>query len=221
MNSTDLYQNYAKDFSNSRNFYWKGWERILSYINSSKPIRVLDLGAGNGRFLKFLKDNQVSVQEYVAVDNSKEMLDLAKENLSELNISQTFILQNLEEEWIDAISGEFDLIVAFGVFHHLKSEESRANLFKFTRHLLSPEGTAVITAWQFKNLKNFKSKIIRQIGEEDFILSFGENAKRFCHNFTIEEQKNILQQNKIRLKDEFESDGAGGKLNRYFLFSKV
>lgn len=56
-----FYQSVAKDFSISRQKDWNGWDRAVQIAKNhlKEPLRkkgpkILDLGCGNGRFLKFM-----------------------------------------------------------------------------------------------------------------------------------------------------------------------
>ena len=63
-------------------------------------MRVLDLGCGNGRFAEFLAQNldQNIKIEYVGIDSSGELLELAQKHLSKIErayFSFELINQNL------------------------------------------------------------------------------------------------------------------------------
>ena len=57
----DFYYRVADDFSESRQYYWPGWQKIPLFFKknqqNAKKIQVLDVGCGNARFAKFLKKN--------------------------------------------------------------------------------------------------------------------------------------------------------------------
>ena len=61
----------------------KAWEEMRflfdDYVKGKE--RILDLGCGNGRFYEMLEGKDI---EYIGVDVSKELIDIAKINFLEL-----------------------------------------------------------------------------------------------------------------------------------------
>ncbi|BCX13548.1 MAG: hypothetical protein KatS3mg085_080 [Candidatus Dojkabacteria bacterium] len=219
--STNLYSEYAHEFSQTRLSPWRGWFEILKYLKKNN-LRVLDLGCGNGRFLKFLIDNNIKFSSYVGVDNSEAMLNLAKSRNYETTSSFSFFCFDLEEDNWSVLQGfSFDFVVAFGLFHHFESKISRITFFKKVENLLEKEGIFILTIWQFLKDPKLKEKIIEDLGENNYLLSFGQKgAVRFVHNTTEEELREILNNCKLKLIDEFCADGKNNNLNKYEVFKK-
>ena len=79
-----FYRERAAEFSATREAPWRGWERLLARVRSPKrtsPLRVLDVGCGNGRFGAFLAgalEADGTRLEYVGVDASAPLLAAAR-----------------------------------------------------------------------------------------------------------------------------------------------
>jgi len=84
-------------------------ELALQRISPDGPFRVLDLGTGSGAIALSIAFDRPGI-EIVAVDASKDALDVAQENASRLNI---FNVQLMQSDWFSDLIGErFDLIVS-------------------------------------------------------------------------------------------------------------
>lgn len=219
MQSTNLYSQYAKEFSNSRQSHWPGWNEILEFIPNNP--KILDLGCGNARFLKYLVNQKIKYCSYHGVDNSQEMLKLARTAVEGLkNVSFSLIDLN-QKDWHVNIREKFDFVVAFGLFHHLNSNLARKNFFKNVETLLTSRGVFVVTFWMFQNDPRFSSKIIKELGNNDYILSFGQNgAERFVHLVSEPDIDNFTSFNSLSKIKQFYADGKLNNLNLYAVFSK-
>lgn len=214
----DLYTTHAKEFSNTRQSPWEGWEKIVSSIKIQNPngITVLDLGCGNGRFLKYLKEQNIKINKYVGVDNSRILLNIAKKE----DPGSEFISLDLNTmDWGEKIKGEFDLIVSFGVMHHIESFQLRRNILECSTSLLKKDGTLAIAYWQFLKDPKLKEKAKKLSRENDYELPFGQNgAKRFCHLVNETEALKLESELLIKRTDSYYSDGKNKEMNYYVLY---
>jgi 2-polyprenyl-3-methyl-5-hydroxy-6-metoxy-1,4-benzoquinol methylase len=101
-----------------------------------KNISALEIGYGNGGFLKFLLMNHCNVE---GVEIQQPLIDAAK----------TFGVH--AKNSIDDIDGNFDLIVAFDVLEHLSIVELQ-NLFEKCKLLLNNDGRML---FRFPNAESF------------------------------------------------------------------
>ncbi len=136
---------HAKEFMENADIYILERKRLFTILRSFyryflgnnlsiRPVKVLDLGCGNGALtMELLKeDNKINA---TLMDGSLEMLENARENLSDypdMNfIHKTFqeLLEN-GSPGDNFLSCDFDFIVSSLAIHHLHTEEKKS-LFQY------------------------------------------------------------------------------------------
>jgi tRNA (cmo5U34)-methyltransferase len=138
-------------------------ERVLADLLPASPCRVLDLGCGDGRLAALVLAARPSVEEVVAVDISRPMMDLARERFAgeprvelrtwNLNVAVTPL-------------GAFDVVVSGFAIHHLEHERKR-ELFGEVARQLRPGGL-------FANLEVVASATPRRHAE--FLVAIGRSV---------------------------------------------
>jgi tRNA (cmo5U34)-methyltransferase len=108
-------------------------------------IRVLDLGTGDGRLLRLLKNRRPDISA-VAVDVSPPMLDAARKNFA--NDLDVEVMEHDLEYTLPNI-GNFDAVISGFAIHHLSHERKRS-IYKEIYDILNSEGV-------FCNLDNVAS----------------------------------------------------------------
>jgi SAM-dependent methyltransferase len=238
----DFYEKSAEDFSATRQRPWRGWTRLLAHIETKAPkLEVLDIGCGNGRFARFLKEHVSSSFDYVGIDMSKPALEIARRQVSDLPEAQW-----LEHDIVAVDTGNFlppearrpfSLIVAFGLFHHLPGVEQREGLIAELARRLDHQGILAISFWQFARFERFKKKMVpwKEFNKDtgiwvdpsdleagDTILTWGgpTPAYRFCHFMEMEEISRLLATQPLEIVTDYHDDGAGRNLNHYFVLEK-
>jgi len=113
-------------------------------VRSTADIRqVLDIGCGAG-------NNTIKLLEYAAsfdcdlVDLSLPMLEKAKERISSVNPGKTRTFQG-DFRTIDLPEGEYDVILAAAVLHHLRDDRDWEKAFRKLFMLTAPGGSVWIT----------------------------------------------------------------------------
>jgi len=112
------------------------YERIAEDHLRAKPgDRVLDIGCGPAEILGHLPD-----VEYVGLDASPQYIDWARKRHG---MRGRFLCQTLDNAELEELgAGSFDLVLAYGLVHHLDDTEARA-FFALARSALRPTGRLV------------------------------------------------------------------------------
>jgi tRNA (uracil-5-)-methyltransferase TRM9 len=203
--NTDFYQYHAEAFSRSRLNPWEGWGQICDTIQKQFPsqktqmISVLDLGCGNGRFLGFMANfvGEFPKFTYLGLDTcSKFLVPLEKEYQLDdhIRFQALDVITNL-----DKLTENYDVICAFGMYHHIPSQELRLNWVRQCLNLLTDRGILIISLWNFPLDKTLPSPIDPDDLEAgDYFLGWQDDTShlRFAHltnpteltAFTISEQ---------------------------------
>lgn len=203
-------------FSQTRKHFWGNLEFIKDY--TKRGDKVLDYGCGNGRLLELFVGRKV---DYIGVDVSKKMLDIACEKHTNTGNSREKIsFQKISPSQISLPFKEnyFNTVYAVAVFHHLPSQKLRLEIAKELYRNLKPNGHIVITVWNlwqkryrkniFKNWNNkLKKNLFLRIKSGEFLgdldwndcwINFTDNEgkkfKRFHHAFTKQGLKELFEQ---------------------------
>ena len=130
-------------------------QRVLSLADGDKPM-VVELGCGNGR------DAQVFLErtdDYIGVDASENLFELARENTSE----GRFVVEDIEEY---VFPKRTDCVVAFASLLHL----NRAGVHDVLRRAsdaLGPNGLVYISLKQ-GDYKRGGDTVVDEYGERTF-----------------------------------------------------
>jgi tRNA (uracil-5-)-methyltransferase TRM9 len=187
----DFYTKHNESFDKSRSYgFWEGFIDLLEVIPQN--LKILDLGCGNARFLKFLLDEDIEIKNYLGVDNSDDFILKNIQKYPNYNFQVLDIISDLER-----LDDKYSLITAFGVTHHIPNKEFRKSWFQKIEELTIKGGFIVLSFWNFdknKNDKNFiPANYVTQNG--DYFLGWKEDysSHRYCHFFEEEEVKEIIQ----------------------------
>ncbi|MBS7233337.1 peptide chain release factor N(5)-glutamine methyltransferase [Flavobacterium psychroterrae] len=104
-----------------------------SKIDTSKKIKILDIGTGSGCIAISLAKNIPNAEVY-GIDVSKKAIETAKRNAINNKTGVTFMLQNILET--EALKCNFDIIVSNPPYvRNLEKEEIKKNVLDYEPHL--------------------------------------------------------------------------------------
>lgn len=238
----NFYGRSAAEFSRTRGNPWSGWERIVERATRRRapsPFSILDVGCGNGRFARFA-DDKVGPIDYLGIDVSEELLEIARGELAALSesaieLTRTDLVDDsVQDVLMDRV---FDLIAVFGVMHHVPGFETRRDLLSTLRAHLRPGGLLAVGFWQFGGSDRFQRRTVdwddynrtadepietSQLEPGDYLLAWGEgrDALRYCHYADPDEVTRLLEAAGIGDAETYFADGHGGRLNLYALIGK-
>lgn len=179
------YNLIAKGFSDSRQFPWKDFDLFLPYYKES--FDVLDFGCGNGRLLQFLE--KYGFKKYVGIDQSEELIKLAKKEHSKAEFLVADISDSLELKKIDAI-------FAIASFHHIPPCDQLETLKKWKKYL-KPGGYIFMTNWNLHQIEFWplwlRSLIWPSYGFRGLLVPWQNRVRRYYFAFTKRRLARLLK----------------------------
>ena len=106
---------------------------VREYVRPAAEARVLDLGCGPGELLEYLPESV----NYLGVDISPRYIARAR-----ARFGARAEFRNADATVIDDDLRDFDLVLAFGLLHHLDDAQSQ-NLFRGAERVLKPGGRTI------------------------------------------------------------------------------
>ncbi len=218
----EFYNRFGDQFSATRQRLQPGVRKILETIQAD--VSVLDLGCGNGNFLR-----ELSVRGHKAallgVDFSLPLLRDA-ESAPGVEFREVDLTKLLAVSDQLLVEGGWDVITMFATLHHIPSTEIRLDILKTVRKLLKKDGKFILSNWQFLNSKKLTARIQpwdrvgladEDLDEGDYLLDWrsGGEGLRYAHQFSARELLGLAEQAGMRVTDSFLSDGDGGNLGLY------
>ncbi len=236
----NFYNQSANSFSDARQHPWPGWKQLtplLSSIFQLPTSTVLDLACGNGRFLKFLTSKLPNNSfRYIGIDSDDKLLKQAKQ--SNETEKATFIQLDIINELVNRNLklSKADIIVAFGLMHHVPSFDLRLKLLKTLANELNDNGLLIVSFWKFAEIPRLKNKTVSQeqvaevlpelnlkeLEAGDYFLGWQGSQKvlRYCHSFSDDEVRNYTKQLSLKKVADFRADGKEGRVNQYIVWEK-
>jgi SAM-dependent methyltransferase len=235
----DFYTRFGGSFSATRHRVQPGVRRALDTLNGDESI--LDLGCGNGELARELaaRGHRGS---YLGVDFSLPLLREAESqpegfsaafrevDLTKLSVSSNQLLALSSVEGL--VHGNWSLITAFAVLHHIPSSELRLNILRTVRSLLKDDGRFIHSNWQFLNSEKLKARIQpwegvsispSEVDAGDYLLDWrsGGEGLRYVHHFTESELNALADDAGFHAVETFSSDGETGNLGLYQVWKRA
>jgi len=161
-------------------------ERLANLFKEKGVRRILDLGCGTGRHLLYLLKKGFEVY---GLDGSPNGLDIAKNWLTEENLTSELTCQKIEEKF-PYKDGFFDAIISIQVMHHNLMKDILFTINEIKR-ILKPDGFIFLT---FALLQSFyvKKQNMKKVETRTYIPLTGPEKGLPHHFFTIAEIKRVF-----------------------------
>lgn len=229
-----FYASQADAFSHTRSRPWRGFARVLERVRGPTP-RVLDIGCGNGRLAGALQRRFGESFEYVGIDASAALLEIAQARHAREHVRfmpADFVCDDPEQV---LLAGEYELVALFGVLHHVPSEPARRALLRASARRLAATGLLALTLWRFDRDPRFAQRRVPlerdgppsseplltagELDPGDHLLRWGTSgdALRYCHFTDESELGRLLLDLELIEVERFVADGANDALNDYRL----
>jgi tRNA (uracil-5-)-methyltransferase TRM9 len=227
----EFYDRFGASFSATRRRLQPGVKRILESLNGDENI--LDLGCGNGELARALA-KRGHRGSYLGLDFSLPQLreaDSQHEGFSARFLEVDLTRLSVISDQLTVFSDQWDMITAFAVLHHIPSDELRLDILKTVYKLLAKDGRFILSNWQFLSSEKLRARIKpwdaaavsrSEVDMEDYLLDWrnGGEGLRYLHHFTIEELFHLAERTGFHVTESFLSDGEGGKLGLYQVWSR-
>jgi SAM-dependent methyltransferase len=226
-----FYRVNAAGFDAKRSRPWRGWDRALAGLPPHTPLRVLDLGCGNGRLLGYLGHHREGRIEYLGVDECVPLLDAARSRYPNAYLHAAQLIGADGDPRVP--QGSYDLVALMGVLHHIAGEQARHALVQAALARVAPRGLLVMTVWRFANDPRLAKRVVSwsspealassqldraQLEPGDALLRWGDDlqALRYCHSASSQEIERWTSMAPGPVERFFE-DGESGELNEYIV----
>jgi tRNA (uracil-5-)-methyltransferase TRM9 len=214
----EFYRTTAGSFDESRRHAWPGWERLLPYLKL--PLSVLDIGCGNGRFGLFLAVRLGADIRYHGIDSNPALLERARQSLTTTGLTISLERRDIVENPPD--SGVYDLVVLFGVLHHIPGNTQRQDFMRALARRVTPGGLLAFACWRFHEYARFQTRTVPwpdgfDVEPGDFLLDWrrGTPALRYCHYIDDAEHNALVAATGMAEVATYRADGDTGDINCY------
>lgn len=161
---------------------------VEEYLTRKKVKRVLDVGCGNGRHIKFFAEQGFDV---FGIDISKEAIDLAGVWLKSENLKADLKVGTSEK--LPYEDEYFDIVLLDGVLDHIKFSNAKKTIEEVKR-VLAPKGYLFL---KLRSTLDSEFERGKKVDYHTFILEEGYEGGEIQHFFDSEEIKELLNEFKI------------------------
>jgi SAM-dependent methyltransferase len=228
-----FYRDRAAEFSATRGAPWLGWQRVVPLLRGAAPgraLRVLDVGCGNGRFVRYLAQALAPGSiEAVGVDASEPLLEAARRAGPAGAHWQACDVVAAPEA---LPAGPFDLIALIALLHGIPGSTRRRALLDACARRLAPDGWLVFTTWRADlarerrlDWKSYSSRAAMPIdcsqlepGDQLIPWGPGSDAVRYFHSFDEAELERLVSGLPLVADRRYRADGRTGEENEYLVY---
>jgi tRNA (uracil-5-)-methyltransferase TRM9 len=220
-----FYTQFGDSFSATRHRIQPGVRRVLEMLKGTESI--LDLGCGNGELARELA-KRGHRGPYLGVDFSSSLLRDAESQPGEFSATFKEVdltkLPAVKEQLV--VSGNWSVVTAFAVLHHIPSTELRLDILRVVNQLLKRNGRFIHSNWQFLNSEKLRARIqpwesagvlVSSVDSGDYLLDWrrGGRGLRYVHHYDDKELEELARASHFEIVDTFASDGDTGNLGLY------
>jgi len=236
----EFYRTVAAPFNMTRMAHSQGKARLLAYaptVGADHPLRVADIGCGNGR-LGWMLDELARPVDYVGVDADARLLAAARENTAGLtHVRSRFVEADLAEPGWQATLGagvdaRYEMVTCLATLQHMPGFALRARIVGELASLLAPGGLLIISAWQFMESERLRARVLdwasididpADVEPGDALLPWKQDvyAIRYVHQIDPDEIKTLADTANLQIVDTYRADGREGNLNAYCVMQPI
>lgn len=183
--------------------FYKKYDMLLDTVfkkavaGRERSINVLEIGVGTGNLAARFLDEKYNI---IGIDQSRDMLNVAKEKFSDLKLRLGDFLK------IPFENHKFDVIVSTYAFHHLTEKEKVIAIEEMLR-VLKPDGRIVIGDLMFESeldkenmLKSLTKAEVEEIEDEyysiiEFLIEYFKKHNKRLEMTKIDELVFIVEVN--------------------------
>jgi tRNA (uracil-5-)-methyltransferase TRM9 len=229
----EFYATVAEPFDATRAGLPIGWQRLQSWLPAAptaRPLRILDVGCGNGRWARAL-DGWGMPCLYTGIDADTKLLHLAAVNTCALTTVQCVFKEAdfTVPGWSNTLGlqpATFDVVVCLAALHHVPGQRLRTQVVTELATLLAPEAVLIFSHWQFLDSTRFVRKQIAwqtigltgmEVEPGDALLPWqqGHYAVRYVHQIDERELAALAEAAGLTVMTIYYADGKEGNLNLY------
>lgn len=128
------------------------WQWQADHYDFSSVRDILEVGCGPGVFWQYVKSKLSSNQHLTLTDFSQDMLEIAKQKISTLDLPCDVEFDIADVENLSYSNNKFDLVIAHFMLYHAQSQGQALEEIK---RVLKPNGWAGISTIRLSSYKEF------------------------------------------------------------------
>lgn len=234
-----FYERSASGFSARGTLPWPGWTRVLDHLAprlaALPQIAVLDIGCGNARLAPLLARTLERPVAYTGLDASPSLVARARVAHGDVQGARFEVCDVLAAPPDEVLPrGPFDLVVLFGLLHHVPGWARRRSFLGAVVDRLASRGALALSSWRMPDGERMRRRVVawegrgstqadlpldgRQVEPGDYLIEKPGHGARYCHLLDGDEVRRLVDGLPLELVTSFQSDGRSDDLNLYFLW---